>query len=730
MATYIPNATQTTEPVESRTVESAALEFRTLKTSINARIEDVQDGLDTEIVNRIAGDANLQTQNNAQGVRLTAIENALLSIGEGGLPGTVYVQRFSGTGVQTAFTLNAAPQSGNVVDIYINGIYQNKDTFSVAGAVITFSEAPPAGTDNIEVQVTVTIALGDTDASLVTYNATTVDAQLDSISAAGGSSLVGFQQAGAGAVVRTSQDKLRESVSVKDYGAVTGADIKSAVDAAVAYLSTVGGGVLDFAGISATCSSVTLAGVSSITLRGNGARLSKPVGSGTNSNIFTIKGGCSDIIIEGFADLDGGYDSSNTTTGSNPVILIGDQTGAGDGGATNQRIQIRNNRIRKANWAGVVVYGRSGTGGTPTPTNRDIKIVGNSIEDCGGNGIFFYKNSHDVVVANNVIDLVSTDGIIFDTMAASDTVTSEAISNVTITGNVVRRFGKNGQGIGILAKGAVVNLAVAENTVREGLLQPSGSFINYGILVNKDANSTRTAPKNVTISGNVVSDLTATLTAQGIQIGEGCTNVSVAGNSVRNCTGDGVYVNLAVKTISVVGNVVQSCGNGSYGYRLIGSSGNEITNLVMIGNVFEKGTSTATGGFNVQYARNGEARANLAPDFTTSAFNVTDSTNFTAYREFSGAAAPTSGSYVAGDIVVNTNTSTSNPVDRWRCLVGGTPGTWRASSWITGNAPTASRPTLTTSDIGVTYLDTTLDVDGKPIWWNGTAWVDATGAVV
>lgn len=33
--TYIPVATQTTEPVESRTVESAALEFRTLKTRTN-----------------------------------------------------------------------------------------------------------------------------------------------------------------------------------------------------------------------------------------------------------------------------------------------------------------------------------------------------------------------------------------------------------------------------------------------------------------------------------------------------------------------------------------------------------------------------------------------------------------------------------------------------------------------------------------------------------------------
>lgn len=43
---------------------------------------------------------------------------------------------------------------------------------------------------------------------------------------------------------------------------------------------------------------------------------------------------------------------------------------------------------------------------------------------------------------------------------------------------------------------------------------------------------------------------------------------------------------------------------------------------------------------------------------------------------------------------------------------------------------TANRPTLVASDIGTIYFDTTLDADGKPIWWTGTAWVDATGATV
>jgi hypothetical protein len=44
--------------------------------------------------------------------------------------------------------------------------------------------------------------------------------------------------------------------------------------------------------------------------------------------------------------------------------------------------------------------------------------------------------------------------------------------------------------------------------------------------------------------------------------------------------------------------------------------------------------------------------------------------------------------------------------------------------------PTANRPTLNSKDLGKMYFDTTLSVEGKPIWWTGTAWVDSTGTVV
>jgi hypothetical protein len=54
---------------------------------------------------------------------------------------------FTGTGAQVAFTLTKAP---NGLDVYINGVYQNHSSFSVASTTLTFSEAPPA-TSTIEV---------------------------------------------------------------------------------------------------------------------------------------------------------------------------------------------------------------------------------------------------------------------------------------------------------------------------------------------------------------------------------------------------------------------------------------------------------------------------------------------------------------------------------------------------------------------------------------------------
>jgi hypothetical protein len=61
------------------------------------------------------------------------------------------IANFTGDGGTIIFTLPVVPISENYINIFINGVYQNKNTFSVAGAVITFSEAPPT-TSKIEVE--------------------------------------------------------------------------------------------------------------------------------------------------------------------------------------------------------------------------------------------------------------------------------------------------------------------------------------------------------------------------------------------------------------------------------------------------------------------------------------------------------------------------------------------------------------------------------------------------
>jgi hypothetical protein len=61
------------------------------------------------------------------------------------------IANFTGNGSTVTFTLAIAPADGeNATNVYINGVYQQKNTYSIAGAALTFSEAPPVNS-SIEV---------------------------------------------------------------------------------------------------------------------------------------------------------------------------------------------------------------------------------------------------------------------------------------------------------------------------------------------------------------------------------------------------------------------------------------------------------------------------------------------------------------------------------------------------------------------------------------------------
>jgi len=59
---------------------------------------------------------------------------------------------FVGTGSQTAFTLNTTVNEENMTFVFLEGIYQDKSTYSISGSTLTFTTAPQSGY-NIEVMV-------------------------------------------------------------------------------------------------------------------------------------------------------------------------------------------------------------------------------------------------------------------------------------------------------------------------------------------------------------------------------------------------------------------------------------------------------------------------------------------------------------------------------------------------------------------------------------------------
>ena len=81
--------------------------------------------------------------------------------GGGGGSSTFYKDTFSGNGSTTGFTLANSVSNENLTQIYISGVYQSKDNYSVSGTGITFTTAPAAGTNNIEVISVGSVSVSD-----------------------------------------------------------------------------------------------------------------------------------------------------------------------------------------------------------------------------------------------------------------------------------------------------------------------------------------------------------------------------------------------------------------------------------------------------------------------------------------------------------------------------------------------------------------------------------------
>ena len=121
-------------------------------------------------------------------------------IGGGGA--TLAVDNFTGDGSDTTFTMGADPLEENNTQVYIDGVYQFKNTYSISGTTLTFSEAPANGALVEVMRISAsTVTVGTPDDNTVS----TVKIQNDAVTQAKiADDAVGADQLASNAVVTAS----------------------------------------------------------------------------------------------------------------------------------------------------------------------------------------------------------------------------------------------------------------------------------------------------------------------------------------------------------------------------------------------------------------------------------------------------------------------------------------------------------------------------------------------
>jgi hypothetical protein len=237
----------------------------------------------------------------------------------------------SGLFTLQAFTSTGAMMAGGRLYFYVAGTTTKKDVYTdAAGSVPHTLTSDGVGGEYLaldargEAPAPLYLTSGAYDVTLKTAAGATVwTRQADPIgadlAASGGSASIGFLQAGSGAVARTVQARLRDHVSVKDFGAVGDGETndKAAIVLAIAasknlffpagtyYLGTTSGGehLLPINGAG---------GRVSIKTDGVVKFLTETTASGSAGSIFRITN-ANGVVIDHIEGEDTGHDFTTTT---------------------------------------------------------------------------------------------------------------------------------------------------------------------------------------------------------------------------------------------------------------------------------------------------------------------------------------------------------------------------------------------------------------------------------
>lgn len=353
-----------------------------------------------------------------------------------------------------------------------------------------------------------------------------------------GSSLLGHVSAGTGAVATTVQTKLRESVSVKDFGAVGDgvADDTAAINSAITAVSTTGGKVFFPKGTYKVTSTITITSSAGVTLEGESRTASVIKTNQATGVVISITGW--DVTLQAL-----GFDSSATRTASAYVDMVGVRGRIRDFRMTNDFIGIRMQGVSCVIQNGLLQVGASGgtriivTGGDTSQLIDGVTIGAQSAPfpavgiDVLDSSALIISNTN-VLTAGICLSISPSSAGVFSLFASNcffDTSTTGIQIAPTGTGNVARcRF------TGCWTGGMTANGVLMTNTgagICEGL-----HFVDHHSIGN---------------------------TGSGFSLNAGVKDFSVIGGEIANNAAHGVFVAANATDFSITGATIgQGAGVG------------------------------------------------------------------------------------------------------------------------------------------------------------------------
>jgi len=345
------------------------------------------------------------------------------------------------------------------------------------------------------------------------------------------SELITFLQAGTGAIATTVQAKLRETVSVKDFGAVGDGvtDDTTAIQAAIDYANGLGKptevvipsgatyilSVATRGGISAGVAGLVMRNYVTLVINGTLKAKNNIYGPGTLSALIKSPDvGNSLICITGTGTIDGNRTNQTASTQCDNIYLR----------AVDQ-VSVSGIKSINANGNGILVD-KAVSGANHT----NVSVTKTTVVGCNTIGIQVSHSAANLVIANNLVTSCTNNCI--DVYNENGTTTPDT-GIISIVGNTV----SDGL-VGIFPE-TTANCSVI------------GNAINNCSYAGISTNRVNGAPANIVISGNTIYNCPTGI------IGSGDTNgVMITGNAIAAFSSNGILLTgITVSSYTVHGNI-------------------------------------------------------------------------------------------------------------------------------------------------------------------------------